>query len=394
LTIHAPSPLPQNGGEGRGRGMWKKALGFITFAKLNRKKILMRRIFLFGFILVLFFTPLESPAINGGDSTDRISISYRKGGIKALSFLTGFTVSSSWAQKVVRLSIATGRTGGVYYPYGRAMAKVISKYLLDVEATAQVTTASVDNCKLIGAGKADLAFVMSDVGAEAFHGRRRFVEKVPIRSLAVLYTNHMHIVTLEGTGIEKVTDLKGKRVSTGAPGSRTEMKALRILKSYGLDPDKDMKRDKLSASESAEALKDRKIDAYFWDGSWPTASVTELAMTPGIKIKLIGHEDAVPKMISKYGNFYFKSTIPKGTYFGLEKDVIVAGVANLLICHEKMDEKLAYGIIRTLFDHKPELVELVREAQHLRLETVAVGSPIPFHPGAIRYFQEKGIQVN
>jgi hypothetical protein len=203
----------------------------------------------------------------------------------------------------------------------------------------------------------------------------------------------MHLVTLEGTGIERVTDLKGKRVSTGAPGSGTEVKALRILRVCGLDPGKDMKRDRLSASESAGALRDKKIDAYFWDGGLPTPSVTELAKTPGIKIKLIEHEDAVSKMISKYGDYYFKTTIPKGTYFGLEKDVIVAGVANLLICHEKMDEKLAYDVIKVLFDHKPELEEAVGEARNLRLETAVAKSPIPFHPGAIRYFKEKGVQV-
>lgn len=323
------------------------------------KKIFMRRIFFLGFILVLFFT-----------------------------------VSSSWAQKVVRLSIATGGTGGVYYPYGEGMTKVISKYLLNVEATAEVTRGSVDNGKLIGAGKADLAFMMSDVGFDAFHGKGRFAKKVPIRSLAVLYTNLMHIVTLEGMGIEKVTDLKGKRVSTGAPESGTEVKALRILEAYGLNPNKDLKRDRLSASESAGALRDKKIDAYFWDGGLPTASVVELAMTPGIRIKLIGHEDAVPKMASKYGNFYFQSTIPKGTYFGLEKDVVVAGVGNLLVCHEKMDEKLVHDVIKTLFDHQPELAGSVKEAQNLRLEAAVLGSPIPFHPGANRYYREKGIQVN
>ena len=323
-----------------------------------REKILIQRIFFLGFILVL-----------------------------------SFTISLSWAQKVVRLSIATGGTGGVYYPYGEGMAKVLSKYL-NVEATVEVTQGSVDNGKRMGAGKADLAFMMSDVGFDAFHGKGRFMKKVPLRSLAVLYTNSMHIVTLEGMGMEKVTDLKGKRVSTGAPESGTEVKALRILRAYGLNPDKDLKRDRLSASESANALRDKKIDAYFWDGGLPTASVVELATTPGIRIKLIGHEDAIPKMIAKYGNFYFKTTIPKGTYFGLEEDVVVAGVGNLLICHEKMDETLAYDIIRTLFNHRPELVESSKVAQSLRLESAVAGSPLPFHPGAIRYFEEKGIQVN
>jgi len=128
-------------------------------------------------------------------------------------------------------------------------------------------------------------------------------------TLAVLYINNMHLVTLEGKGIDKPMDLKGKRVSTGAPGSGTEVKALRVLEAYGLDPDKDMKRDKLGASESAGALKDGKIDAYFWDGGLPTASVTDLGATPGVKMKLIAHADAVPKMTEKYGPLYFKGVI-------------------------------------------------------------------------------------
>lgn len=195
-----------------------------------------------------------------------------------IMFILG--ASWAWAQKSVRLSIATGGTGGVYYPMGGGMASIISKYIPYAEATAEVTTASVDNCLLVGIGKADLALVMADTGLDAFQGKAKFKERIPLRTLAVLYPNNMHIVTVEGKGIEKVADLKGKRVSTGAPGSGTEVKALRILEAYGLNPEKDMKRDKLGASESAGALKDRKIDAYFWDGGLPTASVTDLGATP------------------------------------------------------------------------------------------------------------------
>ncbi len=197
---------------------------------------------------------------------------------------------TAWAQqKDVRLSIATGGTGGVYYPMGGGMANIISKYLPYVEATAEVTSASVDNCLLVGAKKADMAFIMADVGWDAYQGKGKFKEKIPIRTLAVLYPNNMHIVTLEGKGIEKPADLKGKRVSTGSPGSGTEVKALRVLGAYGLDPDKDMKRDRLGAAESAGALKDGKVDAYFWDGGLPTASVTDLGATPGVKLKLLDH---------------------------------------------------------------------------------------------------------
>ncbi len=299
-----------------------------------------------------------------------------------------------WAQKAVRLSIATGGTGGVYYPLGGGMANILSKYIPYLEATAEVTTASVDNCLLVGAKKADLALIMADVGWDAYQGKGKFKEKIPLRTIAVLYPNNMHIVTLEGKGIEKVTDLKGKRVSTGAPGSGTEVKALRVLEAYGLDPDRDMKRDKLGASESAGALKDRKIDAYFWDGGLPTASVTDLAATPGIKIKLISHGDAIPKMREKYGPLYVKGVIPAKTYPGQETDVEIAVIWNLLVCHEEMKGDVAFDVVRILFEHKPELVNVHREARWLSLEYQPTGaSPIPFHPGAIRYFTEKGIKV-
>jgi len=305
-----------------------------------------------------------------------------------------FGVSSVWAQKTVRLSIATGGTGGVYYPLGGGMANIISKYIPYTEATAEVTTASVDNCRLVGAGRAELALIMADTGWDAYQGRAKFRDKIPLRTVAVLYPNNMHVVTLEGKGIEKVTDLKGKRVSTGAPGSGTEVKALRVIEAYGLDPTKDMTRDKLGVSESAGALKDRKIDAFFWDGGLPTAAITDLGATPGIKMKLIGHADAVSKMRETYGPIYVKGIIPAKTYPGQTADVPIAIVWNLLVCHENMRGDVAYDIIKIIFDRKPELITVHSEAKNITLEPQAAGgSPIPFHPGAIRYFNEKGLKV-
>lgn len=305
-----------------------------------------------------------------------------------------FGASTVWAQKAVRLSIATGGTGGVYYPLGGGMANILSKYIPYMDATAEATNASVDNCRLINAGKAELALIMADTGWDAFQGQAVFKDgKIPLRTLAVLYPNNMHVVTVEGRGVDKVTDLKGKRVSTGAPGSGTEVMALRVLEAYGIDAEKDMKRDKLLPAESAGAVKDRKIDAFFWVGGLPTASITDLGATPGLKLKLIGNADAVPKMRDKYGPIYVKGNIPAKTYPGQDIDVPIAIVWNLLVCNEKMKGDVAYDIIRTLFERKPELVAVHRDAGWLALEPQVGGSPIPFHPGAIRYFKEKGITV-
>lgn len=296
-------------------------------------------------------------------------------------------------QKDVRLSVATGGTGGVYYPLGGGMANVISKYIPYAEATAEVTAASVDNCLLVGNKKADMALIMADVGWDAHKGQGKFKGSLPIRTLAVLYPNTMHIVTLEGKGIESVADLKGKRVSTGSPGSGTEVKGLRVLEAYGLNPDKDMTRDRLGASESAGAIKDGKIDAYFWDGGVPTASITDLGATPGVKLKLVNHGDAVARMREKYGPLYVKSTIPAKSYPGQDQQVDTAVVWNLLICNVDMKEQVAYDIVKTLFEKKPDLIAVHKMAENLQFENQVDGSPIQYHPGALRYFKEKGIDI-
>ena len=303
--------------------------------------------------------------------------------------------SPAWAQKNVRLSIATGGTGGVYYPLGGGLANILSKYIPYADVTAEVTTASVDNCLLVGKMKADIAFTMADTAWDAYMGvGKAFKDRMGLRSIAVFYPNNMHVVTIEGKHIEKMADLKGKRVSTGAPGSGTEIVALRILEAFGLNPDKDMSRDKLGASESAGALKDGKIDAYFWVGGLPTASVTDLAATPGAKIKLIAHADAVPKMREKYGPLYVKGVIPAKTYPGQNMEAPIVVLWNLLVVHETMKENVAYDIVKTLFDHKSELVMVHSDAKYLSLESQGTGgSPIPFHPGAIRYFTEKGAKI-
>lgn len=297
--------------------------------------------------------------------------------------------------KNVRLSVATGGTGGVYYVYGGGIAQVISKYIPNVEATAEVTAASVDNCKLIQAGKADLSIIMADTGYDGLKGMERFKSSgpIPLRTIAVLYSNYMHFVAMEGAGIKSISDLKGKRVSTGAPGSGTEVMALRVLESYGIDPAKDIKRERLSVAESAGALKDRKVDAFAWVGGLPTAAVLDLAASPGIKIKILSSADHIAKMKQKYGPVYFALPIPKTAYPHMDADVQVACVANLLVCHEKMDAGLVYNIFKVLLEHQPELVAVHKEASNFTLASAAVGSSLPFHPGALKYFQEKGIKI-
>lgn len=298
------------------------------------------------------------------------------------------------AQVKTRLSIATGGTGGVYYPLGGGLAALISKHIPGVEATAEVTTASVDNMKLLHANRVALTFTLPDSALEAYQGKLKGLkEKVAVRSIAAIYSNYMHIVALDGIGIKSVPELKGKRVSTGSPGSGTEIKGLRVLEAYGLSPRDLRSQDRLGASESAGALKDRKLDAFIWDGGLPTAAVLDLGATPGITIRLIPHGDAVPKMVAKYGPIYFARNIPKGTYGGMDTDVSVAAATNLLAVHERMEEGLVYQITKLLHEHTAELVAVHPAAKEISLKSAVMGSPIPFHPGALRFYKEKGVKV-
>jgi len=306
--------------------------------------------------------------------------------------LAAFPVS---AQQGTRISITTGGTGGVYYPLGGGMANVLSKYVPGLQATAEVTGGSVDNLKLINAGKSEVGFSMADAGWEAYQGIDKFKDgKVNARTLMVLYPNRMHVVTIDGTGIGKLSDLKGKRVSTGSPGSGTEIMALRELEAVGIDGKKDIKQERLGAAESVNAIKDRKIDAFFWVGGVPTAAVTDLAATPGVKMKLIDHDEAVDAMNKKYGPLYVKSTIAAGSYPGQDKPSATVDVWNILVTNDKMSDQMAYAIVKTLFEKKAELVAVHKEAQNIELKSQSIGSPIPFHPGARKYFEEQGIKFN
>ena len=291
-----------------------------------------------------------------------------------------------------RLSVATGGTGGVYYPYGGGIAKVISDHLDGVEATAEVTAGTVDNLKFIANREADLAFALADSLDDAAAGRGAFAEfgAVPALAVAVLYDNLNQLVSLEGKGIESVADLRDRIVSTGSPGSGTEITAFRILEAAGLNPDTDIRRQSLGAAPSVDALKDSKIDAFFWSGGVPTGSVLDLASTPGRTIKLIPNSGTLARLRERYGDaVYHAVTIPSITYPGMSGDVEVVGVANILVVHEAMDEDLVYRITQALFEHHDVLTAIHPEATKLTLESAVVGSTVPFHEGAIRYYREQ-----
>ena len=294
------------------------------------------------------------------------------------------------------IAIATGGTGGVYYPMGGGMANVLSKHLPGIQATARVTGGSVDNLKLVGTGQSEVAFTMVDAARDALKGEDKFKgNPVELRTLMVLYPNRMHVVSVEGKGIDKMSDLKGKRVSTGSPGSATEVMAFRVIEAAGLDRDKDMKRERLGVAESTNALKDGKIDAYFWVGGLPTAAVTDLGATPGVKLKLVDHSDVVEKMNAKYGaGLYSIGVIPAKTYPGQDKDNQISVVQNILVADAKMSEKQVYDIVKTLYEKRDEIAMAHGEAKAIVLDTQnKANTTIPWHPGAEKYFKEAGAKM-
>jgi TRAP transporter TAXI family solute receptor len=294
-------------------------------------------------------------------------------------------------EKQQMISITTGGTGGVYYPLGGGLANLLSEKMPGVQATSEVTGGSVDNLKLVGNNQADMGLTMVDAAFDALNGRDRFEgNPLPIRTLAVLYPNRMHAVTVQQSGIRQLGELAGKRVSVGSPGSATELMAVRVLEAYGVD--QSVKRERLSAVESVNALKDGKIDAFFFAAGLPTAAVTDLAATPGLTIQLIDHAEAVPKMNAKYGPMYTVGSIPKEVYPGMTGDAKNADVWNILFANESMPDELVREILTIMFDNLDALELVHKEAAQINLENQARKlSPVPYHPAALAFYRERGV---
>jgi uncharacterized protein len=311
-----------------------------------------------------------------------------------LTAALGLGAGTALAQQT-RISISTGGTGGVWYPMGGAMANVLSKKLPNTSATAEVTGASVDNLNLLSNQKTDVGFSMVDSAWEAVNGTGKFSgRKVPVQTLAVIHPLIMHVVTLDDSPIKSIADMKGKRISTGSPGSGSEVMAFRILKAKGIDPMKDITRERLSVAEAANALRDRKIDAFFHAAGIPIPAVTDIANSPGLKIRMLDHGDAVEIMKKEAGPIYAATAIPAGTYKGVDRPTNSASVWGTLLVNQSMSEAMAYNIVKTLFDNQPDLVAAHREATNMTLANQSVSkAAIPFHAGAVKYFSEKGVSL-
>jgi len=285
------------------------------------------------------------------------------------------------------LSIATGGTGGVYYPYGGGIGTVLSENLEGVNATVQETNASVDNILLVQDGGADIAFALGDTVADAVAGVGPFEgREVTICTLGRLYDNFTQTVTTSGTGIRTIVDLRGKRVSVGSPGSGTEVIALRLLEAAGINPDTDIQRSQLGVGETTQALRDGTIDAGFWSGGLPTGALVDLASTG--QMVLIPTAEYTDELASKFGPYYRTADIPAGTYQGQTEASPQVVVPNVLVVRSDMPEQLQQDITRTIFENEERLVTVHPAAADLDAATAGDVGFVDVCPGAMAYFEQ------
>lgn len=290
------------------------------------------------------------------------------------------------------VTIGSGGVGGTYYPLGGAMADVLSKADIGVKATSRSTAASKENCRLLAGKKAQLGMAMGSSLFMAYNGTGAFEKegKLPLNILFNMYPAPQHLVTVEGTGIETFNDLKGKRVSIGAPGSGNQVLTRMILDAAGIDPKIEYKMQQLTQPEAAMALKDGNVDAVFWNFSAPGAAVMEVGAVR--KVKLIPlPEDLVKKIVEKHPEV-FGYTLKAGTYEGIDYDVATIADGNYMVVRKDMSEKLAYDLVKTLLENKDNFMDVTPQAAHFVPGEASVGI-IPFHPGAVKYFKEQGIKM-
>ena len=295
--------------------------------------------------------------------------------------------------KIQNINIATATTGGVYYPLGNAMAQLFNQKIPGIKASAGATAGTPQNVLLMQKKEAEVAFAQNGVAYYAFNGREMFKDKPTkfLRGITNLYPNVMHIVVAANSNVKSIKDFEGKKFVPGAIGSATEINSKEILGLYGLDykDKKNVKGEYLGYSEAAEALKDGRVDGILIAGGLPTSAVLDAASS--LKIRILSLE---PEMVAKLKQtmpWYYEITIPKGTYMGQTEDVHTVAVANLLICRDDLSNDLVYNMTKTLHDNQKDLVAAHSAAKDMKLQEALKGMTVPLHPGAEKYYKEKGI---
>ena len=312
--------------------------------------------------------------------------------MKIVNFLAaGAIMAAAPAIAQQQLSVATGGTGGVYFPMGGGLAEVINTHVEGYAATAEVTGASVENMGLIAMGDADMGLALADTVAQAYTGTGRFEgqQLEMIRGLASMYANMIQIVTLEGSGISSLEDLRGMRVSVGAPGSGTEVNAQVILEANGITYD-DIEEQRLNFNETADALANGDIDAGFWSVGAPTSSILNLATTQSIVVLELSEEEMTAAQEAE--PLFARTVLAEGTYEGVG-ETMVLGVPNVLAASSEMDEDLAYEIVKAMFENIDDLRAVHPAANQTTVDFTLGATPVPLHPGAIRYYEEIGADI-
>jgi TRAP transporter TAXI family solute receptor len=308
----------------------------------------------------------------------------------ALLISSLFTGCSKPAGSASNLILATGGTSGTYYPFGGAMAQIFNTKIPKMNVTAQATGASAENIKLVNKGEAELAIVQNDVMDYAYNGTETFNgEKFQnFRTIATLYPEVVQIIVSPESGINSVADMKGKRISVGAAGSGVESNAKQILEAYGLTFD-DIKASHLSFAESANGYKDKSLDGFFVTAGVPNSAIQDVSALQSVKVLAV--DDAtMAKLTAKYG-FYTPYTIKKDVYKGMAEDAKTVAVKATLITKKDLSDDVVYSITKALFENQKELGEAHAKGKELTLEDAVKGVSVPFHPGAEKYFKEKGV---
>ncbi len=290
-----------------------------------------------------------------------------------------------------RLVIATASTGGTWYPLGGGIANLINQYVPDTSASAKPSGASVENIRTVGKGRVDLAIVMPDAAYSAYNGDGDFRAETKYDNLRGLFSTYPideYLYAVKGSGLEKLEDLKGKRVAVGAAGSGTEVLSRMILETYGMTYE-DLDERFLSAPEATEALKDGTIDAALYLLGTPAPTLMDLVTQREIQFLSMGTERA--KKFCEDHPTYAPVTIPAGTYAGQTEDFTTIQYYGIFIVNQDMSEQMAYDITKAVFDHLDELSKIHKAFQAIKLESATKSIAIPLHPGAEKYFREKGV---
>ncbi|MEW6262690.1 MAG: TAXI family TRAP transporter solute-binding subunit [Thermodesulfobacteriota bacterium] len=297
-------------------------------------------------------------------------------------------VSAAAAQET-KMVLATGGTAGTYYPLGGAMVKIWNSKIQGLNVTSQATGASVENVRLVNREEAELAIVQSDTIDFAFNAKETFKEKLTkMTALAVLYPEIIQLVVRGDSPAKTFADLKGLKVGVGAPGSGTEANFRQLLDIYGLKKE-EVKAQYLSFGESAEQFKERRLDAFIVAAGLPNSAILDISAMQSIKLLNISDDLAI-RLIQKHP-FLAQAKVPANTYKGQMEEVKTLAVMAVLIASPTVKDVMAYYLVKTLFENQNDLAQAHAKGKELSLQTATKSVSIPFHPGAVKYYKEKGV---